>query len=262
MEYNTRPIRLIRAMGICVAVCAMLIVLACEKTPNPQAEPSPEEAAKTKAPLPNVDQRLCTGIVLLVDTSGSMGQGVNDQSGQLRSKSEIAKQAIDRIVAYTDQWIGKHPDRTIHFGIHTFSSSAHPLLKMDKFDRAIANAAVAKMPEPAGGTAIGSAIRSGFESLYQSGCVRKYVVCITDGENTSGPRPGYVARELYQQTQGDVEIHFVAFDTSAEHFDFLKNVNGTVVEAADGMQLDERLAEIYERRIFAEEMSLEAADSP
>ena len=75
-------------------------------------------------------------------------------------------------------------------------------------------------------------------------------------------RPGYLElREapdgayalLWKRpTGGEVEIHFVAFDTSAAQFAFLKSANGAVVEAADGAQLQARLAEIYEKRILAE----------
>nr|HPM23150.1 hypothetical protein [Phycisphaerae bacterium] len=96
------------------------------------------------------------------------------------------------------------------------------------------------------------ALEAGFKALYASGCVRKYVVCITDGENTVGPPPDRIARQLFAQTGGEVEIHFVAFDTSAAQFAFLKSANGAVVEAADGAQLQARLAEIYEKRILAE----------
>ena len=46
--------------------------------------------------------------------------------------------------------------------------------------------------------------------------------------------------------------NFVAFDTSAKHFGFLKETGGFVFEAADEKQLNERLSEIYEKRIFAE----------
>ena len=66
-----------------------------------------------------------------------------------------------------------------------------------------------------------------------------------------------MARQLYSQTHGDVEMHFVAFDTSAEHFRFLKDTGGSAFEAADGNQLQARLTEIYEKRIFAEAMPAE-----
>ena len=78
------------------------------------------------------------------------------------------------------------------------------------------------------------------------------MVCISDGENTAGNPPDYIARILYEQTKGEVEIHFVAFDTSPQKFGFLEKVNGSVVEAADGKQLQARLTDIYEKRILAE----------
>jgi len=44
----------------------------------------------------------------------------------------------------------------------------------------------------------------------------------------------------------------VAFDTSAKQFKFLSDVNGHVVEASDGDQLNAELTKIYERRILVE----------
>ncbi len=75
---------------------------------------------------------------------------------------------------------------------------------------------------------------------------------MTDGENTSGPDPARISRQLFDQTQGDVEIHFVAFDISSSKFRYLNDVNGFVVEASDGQQLSKRINEIYEKRILAE----------
>lgn len=241
---------------------AVLLLAGCDRPPEPTRSPSAPTKethdSTVSSTLPQVDQRLCTGIILLVDTSGSMAQDVSDRTGRPRPKYEIARDAIERIITYTDTWKADHPDRTLQFGIHCFSSSAIRQLDIAEFNAESAGKAVANIPSPAGGTAIGSAIRAGFESLYASGCVRKFVVCITDGENTSGPSPDRVARALQQETGGDVEMYFVAFDTSADHFGFLKEVNGAVVEAADGAQLDAQLEDIYERRILAEEMNLEA----
>src|SRR4030095_12799227 len=112
-------------------------------------------------------------------------------------------------------------------------SNVAPVLPMGEFDQAKAEAALSRIPAPNSGTAIGRALEEGFQALYRSGGVRKYVVCITDGETTSGPPPDLIARQLHSQTKGDVEIHFVAFDVAATRFKFLGDVNGYVVEAAD-----------------------------
>jgi Mg-chelatase subunit ChlD len=187
-----------------------------------------------------------------VDTSGSMGQRVRDGAGNQRPKNQIAHDALERIIEQTDQWKKAHPNQTLQLGITHFSSSVWELLPMGDFDAARARAALERLPAPNSGTAIGGALEEAFKALYRSGCARKYVVCITDGENTSGVAPEWVARQLFKQTEGAVEVHFVAFDTSARHFAFLKDVNGHVVEAADGKQLQQELINIYDKRILAE----------
>ena len=84
--------------------------------------------------------------------------------------------------------------------------------------------------------------------------MRQHLIAITDGENTSGPAPEMVARDLNARTRGEVAIHFVAFDTSARRFGFLKDVGGSAIEAADGAELEVCLGEIYSKRILAEAM--------
>lgn len=262
--------------GGALLVGSLLLTAACDERATPTAmQPVPVNSAAPSArsgtgstgygaehqiALPSADQRLCTAVAILLDTSGSMGETVVSADGSRQSKDKIARAALDGIVAYTEQWRQAHPDRAIQLGVLHFSSSPRTALPMAAFQADRARAALASIPRPAGGTAIGDAMIHGFRALYESGCVRKYLVCITDGENTVGPQPQRVARQLFEQTQGEVEIHFVAFDTSAEYFGFLKDVNGHTVQADDGPQLATRLADIYEKRILAEAMPAERQD--
>lgn len=242
---------------IAAGMYAVVFSASCKQSP-----PAPTSGAATHPPapapvaaridLPKVDQRLCTAVVLLIDTSGSMSQSVAERGGAQQPKHLLARRALDRIVDYTTKWRETHSDRVLQLAIYHFSSAVHEVLPMGVFDGAAAKSAVGRIPGPGGGTAIGLALEAGFRSLYSSGCVRKYIVCITDGENTAGPPPDRIARQLYGQTGGEVEIHFVAFDTLAARFAFLKDANGTVVEAADGEQLQAQLSAIYEKRILAE----------
>jgi uncharacterized protein with von Willebrand factor type A (vWA) domain len=229
-------------------VCVVLAGFGCRKgSHSPTGPDSPENVT-----LPKVESRPGTAIVILVDTSGSMAQPVADQGGQMRPKNQIAKAALENIVDYTAKWKKDHPDRALQLGIFNFSSSVFQVLPVGDFQEDKARAAVKKIPAPSGGTAIGRALEEGYRELYRAGLKRKFIVCITDGENTSGPLPERVARQLYAQTGKEVEMHFVAFDTSAEHFKFLNDVNGYVVEAADGNKLQTELSRIYEKRIIAE----------
>jgi Mg-chelatase subunit ChlD len=202
--------------------------------------------------LPRGEPKPGTAVVVLVDTSGSMNQDVPDHAGKRRAKIQIAREALEHIVQDTAKWKKDHPKDHLELGIYHFSSSVAPVLPMGEFDQAKAEAALGRIPKPAGGTAIGRALEEGYKALYQTGCSRKFVVCVTDGENTSGPQPDWVARGLHAETEGTVELDFVAFDTKASQFNFLKEVNGHVVEAADGGQLQAELAKIYQQRILVE----------
>jgi Mg-chelatase subunit ChlD len=230
-------------------------VLGCGRTMDPTSAKPVSGAGSPGAAtvdLPKVAPRPGTAVAILIDTSGSMEQPVPDQPGKLRPKYMIAHDALDRIIQQTAEWKKSHPQQTLQIGIYHFSSSVAPVLGMGDFDEAKAKAAVKRIPRPKGGTAIGRALQEGYKALYQSGCNRKFIVCITDGENTAGPAPDWVARGLHAQTEGAVELNFVAFDTSASQFKFLKDINGHAVEAANGEKLREELMKIYENRILAE----------
>ncbi len=238
-----------------VAIC-LAAVSGCGRSPSPPA-PSKSAAAPTAGGVPSIHlpqpaQRLGTAVVLLVDISPSMEQPVPDHAGHMRPKNRIAREALQRVIRVTDDWHKQHADSTLYLGITHFDRACSTILPMGPFDAARADAAVAKKPRPGDGTAIGLALEDGFKALYGTGCIRKHLVCITDGESNVGPPPDAVAHQLYSQTKGDVEIHFIAFDTSARHFGFLKDVNGSVVEAADGAQLQAQLVELYEKRILVE----------
>jgi Mg-chelatase subunit ChlD len=234
----------------------LLVTLGCGKSQSPVRKLAPLRTEPVTSSfhidLPQTETRLGTAVVVLVDTSGSMEQPVRDQAGQLRPKYEIAREALERIVEHTAGWKKQHPDANLQIGIFHFASTVSEVLPVSAFDVAKVRAALKRIPRPKGGTAIGRALEEGFKALYRSGCARKFVVCITDGENTSGPPPDVVARQLYAQTKGAVELHFVAFDTSSSQFRFLSGVNGHVVEAADGSQLQAELTKVYESRILVE----------
>jgi Mg-chelatase subunit ChlD len=220
--------------------------------PGPQSSDQRAPALPHYINLPNTEPRAGTAVVILVDTSGSMAQAVPDAQGKPRPKSEIAREALKGIVQNTSKWKKDHAPSHLQLGIYNFSSRVNEVLPMGEFDASKAEAALARIPAPNGGTAIGLAIEEGYKALYRSGCTRKFIVCVTDGENTVGPVPDMVARQLHDQTSGAVQLNFVAFDTKASQFKFLSAIKGHVVEAADGAKLQAELAAIYEKRILAE----------
>lgn len=246
--------------AVTIGALGILPLTGCGRAPAPPparvTAPAPPTAVLSPINLPQATQRLGTAVVVLIDTSGSMSQTVADHSGRQRAKYEIARDALKHIVEVTDTWHKKHPDSNLFLGIVNFSGVPATVLPMGPFDVAAAEQSLTRIPAPAAGTAIGLALEEGFKALYGTGCIRKHLVCITDGENTVSTPPDLMARQLHLQTKGDVELHFVAFDTSARHFGFLKQVNGSVDEA-DGAQLEQRLVELYEKRILVEAMPAE-----
>src|SRR5439155_715064 len=88
--------------------------------------------------------------------------------------------------------------------------------------------------------------------LYRAGVFRKYLLVVTDGDNTNGLPPDEVAREIFRKSEGAVQVYFVAFDTSPQKFAFLKEVGGDVIGAGTGAELRQALDGIYQGKILAE----------
>jgi len=201
--------------------------------------------------LPKVDQRLCTAVAILLDSSSSMKQDVRTKTGGKQPKYRIAREALERILTHTEEALRGKPDLHLELGIYQFSSDVEVLQPLRPFNAAEVRGNLGRI-RPSTGTAIGRALEVGFRDLTASGCTRKHIVCITDGENTSGPSPDRIAGVFHQATGGEVAIHFVAFDIDARKFRFLERVNGRALEASDEAELQTQLTEIYDKRILAE----------
>jgi hypothetical protein len=249
---------------LAAALAVSLLASGCTDRQQSSSDGGPKPQVKTEThgsyyqiDLPKAETRSGTAVAILVDTSGSMARPVPDLSGQQRPKNLIAREALQRVIEHTAKWKKDNPNSTLQVGIYNFASDVAEVLPMGDFDEAKAQKALGRIPGPNGGTAIGRAIEEAAKALYRSGCTRKFLICITDGENTSGPAPDRVARQLFAQTEGAVAMDFVAFNTSAKQFAFVKDVKGSAVEASNGALLEKELNQIYRKKVLAE-----APDSP
>ncbi len=206
----------------------------------------PESAATYQA---DVEEGLGAAVAILVDTSGSMRQ---DAPGDTRPKYEVAQAALEAMLEATEAFIAKRPDFPIKIGLYSFSSNVRTLMPIQPYDRAAIRTSLAGLPRPGGGTAIGEALRTARPDLYRAGVFRKYLLVVTDGENTSGRSPDDVARDIFQKSEGAVQIYFVAFDTNPQKFAFLKEVGGDVIGAGTGGELRTALDQVYQGKILAE----------
>src|SRR5215213_6308497 len=205
-----------------------------------------ESAASYQA---DIDEGLGAAVAVLIDTSGSMRE---DAPGDSRPKYVVAQEAIEATLDATEAFIARRPDFPIKIGIYSFSSNVRTLLPIQPYDRAAIGAALARLPRPGGGTAIGEALGEARPDLYHAGVFRKYLLVVTDGENTSGRSPDDVARDIFRKSDGAVQIYFVAFDTDPEKFAFLKGVGGDGIGAGNGPELRAALDGVYQGRILAE----------
>jgi len=212
-----------------------------EASPPPPAADAPYQA--------EVDEGLGAAVAILVDTSGSMKERA---PGDSRPKYVVAQEAIGAMLDATDAFVARHPDFPIKIGVYTFSSSVRVVRAIQPYDREAIRRTIAELPRPGGGTAIGDAMREARPDLYRAGVFRKYLLVVTDGENTNGRAPDEVAREIFRKSEGAVQIYFVAFDTSPEKFAFLKETGGDVIGAGTGGELKTALDGIYQGKILAE----------
>ena len=196
-----------------------------------------------------VEEGLGAAVAILIDTSGSMR---DKAAGDSRPKSVVANEALEAMLDVTDAFVAKRPDFPIKIGLYTFASSVRTLRPIQPYDRNAIRSALATLPPPGGGTAIGDAMREARPDLYRAGVFRKYLLVVTDGDNTNGRPPDEVAREIFQKSEGAVQVYFVAFDTSPQKFAFLKEVGGDVIGAGTGGELRQALDGIYQGKILAE----------
>jgi Mg-chelatase subunit ChlD len=236
-----------------LAVCAVLVATAaCNSGPRAASRRSaqPHEDAESAAPYQaEVEEGLGAAVAILVDTSGSMKETA---PGESRPKHVIAREALEATLDATDGFVASHPDFPIKIGVYSFSSGASKVLPIQQYDRNTVRQALSRLPHPGGGTAIGEAMRTARPDLYRAGVFRKYLLVVTDGENTAGRSPNDVARDIFRKSEGSVQTYFVAFDTSPEKFSFLKEVGGDVIGAGNGAELRAALDDIYKGKILAE----------
>jgi Mg-chelatase subunit ChlD len=240
-----------------VAVLLLTALLgACKAVKHDDASPArePEPSSPYQA---EVEEGIGAAVAILIDTSGSMKE---DAPGDSVPKHAVARAAIEAMLDATDAFIARRPDFPVKIGVYSFSSGVRTLRPIQPYDRAAVKAALANLPAPGGGTAIGEALREARPDLYRAGVFRKYLVVVTDGENTSGRSPERVAREIWSKSQGGVQVYFVAFDTAPEKFGFLKEVGGDVIGANTGAELKSALDGIYQGKILAEAVS--GAEAP
>ena len=233
----------------------LLVLFVIARSCSSRASSDSDEADENESTLalekykPEIDEGLGASVAIVIDNSGSME---STAKGDDRPKFIVAREALTAMLAATDSFVARQPGFPINVGLYHFASDVVPLVPVKPYDRESLRAALAGMPPPNGGTAIGEAMDAARADLYRAGTFRKYILVVTDGENTEGRSPRRIAREIASRSEGAVRLYFVAFDIDAEKFAFLRDVRGEVLGASNGDALRTSLDEIYRGKILAE----------
>jgi hypothetical protein len=240
----------------CVTLAALLAACGGGADTGPGAGDLPSDsvvlAARDSSRAPyraRVDEGLGASVAILIDNSGSMWQAA---PGDGRAKFLVAREAVEEMLRATEEVIRERPDFPVNVGIYRFSDTVAEVLPMSRYDRQTVRAALGTMPQPEGKTAIGDGMDRARHELYGAGTFRKYILVLTDGENTYGRAPDEVAREIAARGQGAVQTYFVAFDTDPATFGFLRETGGEVFAARAGPDLRRALGDVYRGKILAE----------
>lgn len=199
---------------------------------------------------PTVQEGLGASVAILLDQSGSM-EDAPERGGDAR-KYTIAREALGQVLAQTDSFVARQSGFPVNVGLYVFAKRVQRVLPIAAYNRVTLDSALSALPDPDGATAIGDAMAVAARDLYTAGTIRKYLLVVTDGENTEGRSPEDVAREIERRSEGAVRLYLVAFDVDKEKFGFVSEVRGTVLEARDAVALRASLDTLYRGRILAE----------
>jgi hypothetical protein len=246
-----------------------MVVLSSRQCTNPEPAPPTNNAAtpvpvrnpigEALQPDPAAVYRDGIAAAILIDTSGSMRDKVQDADGSTRPKIEIAQRAALSLVKQFDSYAHEHSGQSIVVGIYEFSDrgrntpSCREVIKLGPPDPASAQSAISKM-RAAGDTPIGDAMIVAKRDLDKSGLAKRHILVVSDGENNQGYSPGNVTQVISTQPEKDrASVYFVAFDVAASTFNPVKDAGGIVLAASNETELSGTLDYLLTGKILVEQ---------
>ncbi len=228
-------------------------------TPNPHSTTSPSAVAAALQQLRAPDgptRKDGIAVAILIDTSGSMGDGVPDADGSQRPKIDIARRCVLKVVKQAEGFAKEQPGTPVVLGIYEFSvrggDPCRNIVPLKAPNAATAEAALKRI-SPSGKTPIGQSIIQAKRDLDVAGLARTHILIVTDGENTDGLGPADVVAAIAKlpdtQRPG---VYFVAFDVAAAVFKPAVDAGAAVLPAANEQQLQTALDELVGGKILLE----------
>jgi hypothetical protein len=245
-----------------------VLVTHSENGSGPVSPSRPEPAAPAKPPRKLIESALTSlpmspardgiGVVVLLDTSGSMQDPAAAGGGAGRPKIEIARRAVANLVRQAERFVAAHPDSRVHLGIDEFSSrseqpSFRTVVPLGPPSAATTEASLGRIRAD-GGTPIGDALIDGKHKLDASGLRRQHLLVVTDGLNTDGFPPADVVSVINGlPPERRASVYFVAFDIAAGEFDSVRDAGAIVLGASNEEELQRTLDYVLSGKILAEQ---------
>ncbi len=196
---------------------------------------------------------------ILIDTSGSMKESVNDANGNQLPKLVIARRSALDFVTQFEKYAREHANQTVQLGIYEFSNRRQEppyrtLVPIGPPNVEASRTALERMVAD-GDTPIGDAMIAAKRDLDKSGLSKRHILVLTDGENNHGYSPVDVTRAiLNSKSENDrASIYFVAFDVAASKFAAVKDSGGLVLAASNETDLKSTLDYLLTGKILAEQ---------
>lgn len=225
---------------------------------SPVSTPVTNPVTEMLRPATGVQRREGIAAAILIDTSGSMRDSVQDADGIRRRKIEIAQRAAMNLVNQFDAFAREHAGQVIYVGIYEFSQrrqgpSSRTVIKLGPPDPAVAEPAISKMIAE-GETPIGDAMIAAKRDVDATGLSKRHILVITDGENNKGYSPQNVTQAILSQAPEDrASIYFVAFDIAATKFNSVRDSGGLVLAASNENDLKGTLDYLLSGKILVEQ---------
>lgn len=191
-----------------------------------------------------------TGIVILIDVSGSMASSVKNEQGADEPKISIARRNVNRIAENIDKYCKDHPDKNVQICIATFNSETSVIVMPSKPDLAAIKAAVEKI-DAGGGTQIGDAMLEGKRLMDGARLRNIHIITVTDGENGGGADPADVTM-AFKKLEQPPSVYLIGFDVDSSVYKPVKDAGALVLSAADEASLKTSLNFVFEKKILLE----------
>lgn len=244
-----------------LALCAAVLVLSAGGCGKPAAKNKTELNSRASASTSEVAPATSpttfgTGIMIVIDLSGSMENKVKGENGEYVAKIQIARTCLAKLLDKIADFSSQHPEKNIQVGICGFSGEAEDILEVGPLDLAQAKASGSKISigfGGGGGTAIGTAIAHAKKSLNATGLTGSHILVITDGENNAGESPDVIVAAIGQlPTEQQSSVYLIGFDVDAQVFAPVKDAGAMVFSAQDEKELTTVSDFVLSRKILAE----------